>query len=70
MKSLLIKSLSLVAVVSFVVWAGINIQEKRIQIEAEFTERAKTICSKSDTKWIKLSGELNIRSCTDFKIIS
>lgn len=70
MKTLLIKSIAAITAITLLVLAGIEIQEFRIKNEAEFVERAKKVCVKSDTSWIKLSGELSARSCKDFKIIS
>lgn len=69
MKTLtLIATLSIVTLsIIVVVFIGSGFSEANKKIESDRMATAKVMCE-SGSKWVKLKGELNTRSCTTFKI--
>ncbi len=67
------KTLTLIATLSIitfsiivVVFIGSGFSEANKKIESDRMATAKIMCE-SGSKWVKLKGELNTRSCTTFK---
>ncbi len=67
------KTLTLITTLSFItlsiivlVFIGSGLSEANKKIESDRMETAKTMCE-SGSKWVKLKGELNTRSCNTFK---
>ncbi len=67
------KTLTLITTLSIItfsiivmVFIGSGFSEANKKIESDRMEMAKVMCE-SGSKWVKLKGELNTRSCTTFK---
>lgn len=65
LKTITILSLAALSLIALVVIVN-GISEASTKIEAERMATAKVMCE-SGSKWVKIKGELNTRSCETFK---
>ncbi len=68
MKTLTIATTLSIITLSIIVlvFIGSGLSEANKKIESDRMAMAKVMCE-SGSKWVKLKGELNTRSCTTFK---
>ena len=55
-----------ISIISTLVFLGGEFKAVNIKIESDRVATAKVMCE-SGSKWVKLKGELNTRSCKTFK---